>query len=119
MLADRRNPAARDRPRARRVVEVQRRAVVDQPQPVVPEQEVRVLGGAVDVRHERVEPDDVGREHAVDVDIRRRAERQRARQEVDAEIEPGACDEQILDLGIGLGAAEHGIERDERELGDV
>ena len=45
------------------------------------------------------------------------AERQRAGQEVDAEVQPGARREQILDLGIGLGAAERRVELDERELG--
>ena len=61
--------------RSRRVVEVERGAVVDQPQPAVPEQQVRVLRGAVDVRHERVEPDDVGGELGVGRRADRRAER--------------------------------------------
>jgi hypothetical protein len=45
-----------------RVVEVERRPVVDQPEPPVPPEEVRVADGAVDVRHEGVEPDDVSGE---------------------------------------------------------
>ena len=53
------------------MVEVERRAVVDQPEPLVPPEEVRVLGGPVDVRHEGVEPYDVGGE----VGIGRRARR--------------------------------------------
>ena len=47
-----------------------------------------------------------------------RAERQRAREEVDAEVEARARGEQILDLGIGLRAAERRVELDERELRD-
>ena len=42
------------------VMEVQCGAVVDQPEPLVPDEQVRVPRRAVDVRHERVEPDDVG-----------------------------------------------------------
>jgi hypothetical protein len=41
------------------VMEVERRAVVDQPEPVVPPEQVRVLRRPVDVRREGVEPDDV------------------------------------------------------------
>ena len=81
--------------RLRRVVEEERRAVVDQPQPAVPEQEVRVARRPVDVRHERVEPDDAGRELRLAAQAPRRARTgSDAGQEVDAEVEarrsPGA-----------------------------
>ena len=72
-------------------------------------------GRSIDVRHERVEPDDRRSELGVGRGAGGRAERQRAGQEVDAEIEAGARDEQILDLGIGLGASERRVELDERE----
>ena len=96
------------------VVEVQRGAVVDQPEAVVPPEEVRVLRRAIDVRHERVEPDDVGGEVGIGGGAGGRAERQRARQEVDAEVEPVAREQQVLDLGVGLGAADRGVELDQR-----
>ena len=41
------------------VVDVERRAVVDEVEPPVPDEEVGVPGRPVHVRHERVEPDDV------------------------------------------------------------
>ncbi len=47
---------------------------------------------------------------------RRRVERERARQEVHAEVEAAACDEQVLDLRVGLRAAEHGVEVGKHEL---
>ena len=97
------------------MVEVERRAVVDEPEPVVPEQQVRVLGRAIDVRHERVEPDDVGREPGIGRGARRRAERKRGREEVDAEVRARARHEEVLDLGVRLRPSEHRVELDERE----
>ena len=112
-----RTGAARARAPARRVVEVERRAVVDQPEPAVPEEQVRVLRGAVDVRHERVEPDDRGRELGRGRRPGRRAERQRAREEVDAEVEARARASRSWISGSGSARAERGVELDERELG--
>jgi hypothetical protein len=45
------------------------------------------------------------------------AERQCARQEVDTEVQATACEQQVLDLGIGLGATDRGVELDQDELG--
>ena len=45
-------------------------------------------------------------------------EAQRAGQEVHAEVRASAGLDELLDLGVGLGAAERGIEVDEDELGD-
>ena len=119
MLADRRERAARVRGVALRgVMEVERGTVVDQPQAVVPDQQVRVLGGAVDVRHECVEPDDVGGELGGGRGADGRAVRQGRRKKVDAEVQALARHEQILDLGIRLGATECRVELDEREPRD-
>ena len=73
---------------------------------------------AVDVRHERVEPDDVGGEPRVEGRIGRRRERQRPGQEVHAEVRAGAVEDQLLDLGVRLGVAELGGHVDDDELGN-
>ena len=116
MLADPpERPLRVGRPAA--VVPVERGAVVDEPQPPVPPEQVRVVRRAVDVRQERVEPDD----RRGKVGIRRRAacrrERQRAGKEVDAEVGALAREEQVLDLAIGLGAADRDVELDDHDLG--
>jgi hypothetical protein len=83
---------------ARAVVEIERCAVVDHPQPVVPVQQVRVLRRAVDVGHQRVEPDDRRRKLGRRRRPGRRAERQRAREKVDAELARTEPDPEIQDL---------------------
>ena len=45
-----------------------------------------------------------------------RIEVERARQVVEGQVEAGAGREQVLYLGIGLGAAQHGIELNEDEF---
>src|SRR5262249_33219016 len=63
VLADlRERGAAARRTRRPPMLEVERRAVIDEVQAAVPPQEVRVPRGAVDVGHQRVEPDDLRRE---------------------------------------------------------
>ena len=64
---------------------------------------------------ERVEPHDVGGE----LGVRRvgRVVRQRAGQEVDAEVDARAGGDQLLDLRVGLGGAERRVELDQHELG--
>ncbi len=94
------------------------RPVVDQPRPPVPDQQVRVAVRAVDVGHEGVEPDDVGGEAGIDRALERKREGQRARQEVHAEVRAGARVEQLLDVGIGLGASHLDGDLDDREVGD-
>jgi hypothetical protein len=99
------------------VVEVEGGAVVDQPQPSVPDEQVRVPRGAVDVRDERVEPDDLGRAVRVGVRVGRGRERQRARQEVHAQVRSRARQQEVLDLRVGLGAPDRRVELDDRQLG--
>ena len=89
---------------APRVVEVERGAVVDQPEVAVPDQQVGVAPAAVDVGDERVQPErprgDVGR------DLERRVEAEGAGQEVDAQVEAQAGVEQVLHLLVGLVAGD-------------
>lgn len=47
------------------VVEVERRAVVDQPELLVPRQEIRIAWRAIDVGHERIEQEDARRGRGV------------------------------------------------------
>jgi hypothetical protein len=108
----------RARQRARAVLAEERRAVVDEPGAPVPDEQVRVARRAVDVGRERVEPDDVGRQLGIDIGHRGGCEGERPGQEVDAEVDAGARAQQVLDLGIGLGARELGGQRDRHELGD-
>ncbi len=92
-------------------------AVVDQPERTMPLEQVGVARRAVDVEHERIEPDDLGGELCGG-----RIEwvvRQRAGQEVEADVEAGRGAEQVLDLGIGLGDGDPRVELDEHELGHV
>jgi len=99
------------------VLRIKRRAVVDQPGAPVPGQQVRVSWRAVQVHHERVEPHDVGTEVGIGDSSRRRGEAERTRQEVDAQVQADACDQQILDLRIGLGHADLRVEIHQHELG--
>ncbi len=101
------------------VVDVQRRAVVDQPWPAVPHEQVRVLRRSVRVGHEGIEPDDVGGEVRVDPSgpWPRRVERQRARQEVHPEVQAAARVDQVVDLLVGLGVAQGRVDLDADELG--
>ncbi len=109
---------------ARCMVEVERGAVIDQPEPVVPDEHVGVARRAVEVAHERVEPDDARRELGVGLP-RERIERDRAGQVVEREVERrraiaqlGAGADQVLDLGVGLGARQVGVDQGEDDLGN-
>ena len=85
------------------VVEVQRCAVVYEPEFAVPDQEVRVARGTIHVGHERVEPEDAGGEVRVGLSYER-VEAQRARQVIQGKVEAGAGPEQVLYLGVRLGS---------------
>ena len=118
MILDRRERAARTAGLglpSRRMVKVQRGAMIDQPQLAVPHQHVRVPDGPVDVGDTGVEPDDARGE------IRRkllhdRIVGDRSRQEVERQIAPGAIVDERMDLGIGLGPRQVHIEVREHDL---
>ena len=90
--------------------------MVDQPRAPVPVDEVGVRDGPVRVRDERVQPDDIGRHGRVDDRRGGRVERQGAGQEVEAEVDATAPVDEVLQLLVGLGVAEPGIDIDEHEV---
>src|SRR5215208_968303 len=97
------------------VVEVQRSPVVYEPETIVPDQEVRVAQGAVDVGHQGVEPDDA----RCQAGIRRlyeRVEAKRAWQVVQRQVQAGAPFQEVLYLGVGFRAAQLGGEAGEHDL---
>jgi hypothetical protein len=81
----------------------------------LPDQQVRVPPASVDVRGERVEPDDAGG----DVGVRRApgVEAERARQEVHAQVQPDARVEQVLYLLVRLVAGDRRVELDRDQVG--
>lgn len=93
-------------------------AMVDEAEGAVPEKEVGVAGRAVDVGEEGVEPDDQrgfgGRGGVAGGGV----EHAGAGEEVHADVPADAALEQIADLGVGLVAAEFGVDAEEDELGD-
>ena len=102
-------------PRRPVVVEVQRCPVVYEPETIVPDQEVRVAWGAVDVGHQGIEPDDARGE----VGIRRpyeRVEAERARQVVQGKVQTCTSFRRSCISGSGS-AAQLGREVDEHDLG--
>jgi hypothetical protein len=99
------------------VLEVERGAVVDEPEPLVPLEQVGVPRGAVDVRDERVEEHDARSGRRVGREAGDRIEGDAAGQVVEPEVEPGARLERHADLGIGLARGELSVEIDEHELG--
>jgi hypothetical protein len=100
------------------VMPVERGTVVDQPRAPVPDEEVGVARSAIDVRHQRIEPDHIRGE--LGVQRRRPAGRvlERAGQEVEPEVDARAGGDQLIDLGIGLRPAELGIDLDQHRFGD-
>jgi hypothetical protein len=100
------------------VVDVERRAVVDQPRRPVPDEDVRVLRRAVRVCHQPVEPDDVGCQLGRRERPDRRVEGERPGQEVERDVRPGGARDQLLDLRIRLGAGEGGVQLDQHDLRD-
>ena len=84
------------------VVDVERRAVVDQPHPPVPDEHVRVLRRPIGVGDERVEPDDVGGPVRIRHRVGGGIERERPGQEVQADVPADARDQQVVDLLVRL-----------------
>ena len=87
MVADQRKRIQRRRRIAEPgVVEVERRAVVDEPELAMPDQHVGVARGPVEVGHEGVEPDDARGELGIGR-VGERVEGEGAREVVEAEVE--------------------------------
>src|SRR3569623_1198865 len=101
-----------------RVVPVERRAVIDQPQLAAAPQEVRIAHRAVDVGDEHVERDDLRGERGIDGLACGGVEAKRGGEEVEAEVVAFAGDEQVVDLRISVGEAEAFRDREAHELGD-
>src|ERR671916_437549 len=99
------------------VVEVERGAVVYEPQTVVPGEEVRVARGAVHVGYEGVEPEDTGGEVGAGR-LHEGVEAQGAGEVIERQVQPGARPDQVLYLGVGLGPGELRVEDHEHDLRD-
>ncbi|MNT20103.1 hypothetical protein D3C72_1554000 [compost metagenome] len=97
------------------VMEVHRRAVVDQIQLAVPHHQVRIARGAVDVAGERIEPDDARGQVSVHRHCRRVVV-DRAGQVIQTQVQALAGADQVLDLRVGLGAGELAVQLHEQDL---
>ena len=97
------------------VVEVQRGPVVDEPDVTVPDQQVGVAPGAVDVLDQRVEPEQLAGEVLVHGPAQR-VEPGGAGEEVHGEVEARARPEQILDLLVRLARGDPRVQVGEGEL---
>lgn len=83
------------------IVEIQARTMVNQPDVVVPHQEIRIAPTAIDVADERVEPHQPRREFARD-ESPSPFDPECAGQEVHAEVQANTCLEKILDFLVGF-----------------
>jgi hypothetical protein len=101
------------------VMKIERRAVIDEVQRLVPAQQIRIAGGAVHVGHEGVEPHRGGRQFGVRGIARGRVEHHGAGQEVHAQVDAHAGVQQGADFGVGLVASQRGIDFDEHQLGHI
>ena len=81
----------------------------------MPHQHVRVARRTVDVGHVRVEPDDRRGEIRVGL-LCNRVKCDGTGQVVEPEIEAGTRPDQVLDLRVGLGAGEGGVEFNKDDL---
>lgn len=115
---DERIVGALERPlRVEAVVEVERRAVVDEPGAFVPDQQIGVPGGAVDVGDEGIEEHDLRRRQRVGARARDGIVGDAARQVVEAQVQARAAVEGVEDLRVRLGRGERTVELDEDDLG--
>src|ERR1044072_31802 len=87
------------------VVEVKRRAVINEPESAVPHKHIRVARSTINICHVSVEPDDRRGKVRVGL-VRDRIKRYSAGQVVEREIEASARTYQVLYLRVGLGAGE-------------
>jgi hypothetical protein len=97
------------------VMKIERGAVIDQPQFAMPDEQIRIARSPIDIRDIGVEPDD--RRGQIPIgNLDDRVEGDLTRQIVEREIQTGAPPDQVLDLGIGLGARQHRVEFREDDL---
>src|SRR5687767_12958435 len=100
------------------MMKVQRRSVVDQPERIVPQQEVRIACSAIDVASKCVEPDDARCKHRIDIVNCNRIVVERSLEVSQADIHSMARAEDILYLRITLGTRKRCIELDDRKVRD-
>ncbi len=98
------------------VVYVQRRAVVDEPEPPAPDEQVRVPPRPVHVQGQRVQPEHSGGEGRVDLEGEWIVG-DGTGQVVHAEVAARAGSQQLLDLLIRLGPAKLRVEVDHDQFG--
>src|SRR5262245_53638770 len=97
------------------VMEIERGAMINEPESPMPDQHVRVARRSVNICHIRVEPNDRRGEIRVGT-LRHRIKRYGTWQIVKREIEAVARPDQVLYLRIGLGAGEFGVEFDKDDF---
>src|SRR5215212_3042958 len=76
---------------------IDRGPMIDQPELAMPEQEIRIARGAIDIGKECIEPDDVRGKLGGNTRANRSTERQGARQIVDPDVETWAPLQELLD----------------------
>ena len=99
----------------RHMVEVQARAVIDQPQLAVPDEQVGIAHRPIDVADVGIEPHQPRRDIGVGR-VDERIEHHRARQVIEREIESAAGANQRENFRVGLGARQVGVELGEDEI---
>src|SRR5438034_8775074 len=97
------------------MVEVECRAMIDEPESPVPHEHVCVARRTIDVGHISVEPYDPGGKIGVDL-LGNRIKGDGTGQVVEREVETGTRSDQLLNLGVGLGASEVRVEFNEDDL---
>jgi hypothetical protein len=112
-----RRPGGRSQ-RSLAVLAEERRAVVDQPGAPVPDEQVGVAGCPVDIGDQGVEPHEIRRLLGAEPVRGRGRKGQRAGQEIYAEVGADAGERELLDLDVGLGLGQVGVELGHDQLGD-
>src|SRR6185295_3011900 len=89
--------------------------MIDEPEPPMPHQHVRIARCPVNVCHISVEPNDRRRELSVEL-LRNWIIHNRPGQIIECEVQTGTRVDQVLDLGVRLRASEIGVEFDKDNL---
>src|SRR5215472_10240964 len=92
------------------VMEIQRRTMVDEPEPIAPNQKIWILGGAINIEHKGIKPDNLGREARIDFWRRDRVKRHGSRKEGEPEVWSLAAVDKIAYLWIRFVSTERGIQ---------